>query len=322
MSKWVVRWCGKLPYADVAEMLEQIGFIVISGSSVWRLAQKWGEQIAAVEAMERKWGGGPVQEREGERGHSGERMGIAMDGGMIFIRGEGWKEVKVGSIFEVGMRQRQDRMTGEWMELGHAEKESFVAHLGGPEEFGWKSWAEARRRGWERATATEVLGDGAPWIWNLAGEHFYDSCQIIDWYHAAEHLGAAASLLYGEGTEAGKRWYRRQGATLYQGGARRIAQGLEGEAKRRPQQAEALRREAGYFRNNYRRMQYMQMREEGWAIGSGMVESGVKQYKMRFCGAGMQWSREGAERLLPIRTAVMSHRFDEMWHKAKALPPT
>ncbi|MEM4203662.1 MAG: hypothetical protein QXS54_06300, partial [Candidatus Methanomethylicaceae archaeon] len=86
------------------------------------------------------------------------------------------------------------------------------------------------------------------------------------------------------------------------------------------QQAEELRREAGYFGNNARRMNYMEMREEGWVIGRGAVESGVKQIKERFAGPGMRWSRIGAERLLPVRTAGMSQRFDQIWSELYALP--
>jgi hypothetical protein len=62
------------------------------------------------------------------------------------------------------------------------------------------------------------------------------------------------------------------------------------------------------------------MREEGWVIGSGMVESGGKQFKARFCGAGMRWSRAGAERLLPVRTAILSKRFDRRWNAVYNLP--
>jgi hypothetical protein len=67
-------------------------------------------------------------------------------------------------------------------------------------------------------------------------------------------------------------------------------------------------------------MQYLETREEGWLIGSGMVESGAKQYKDRLTGAGMCWSRPGAERLLPIRSAVMSDTFDQVWRLAYNSP--
>jgi hypothetical protein len=89
--------------------------------------------------------------------------------------------------------------------------------------FGQLVWAEAQARGWEQAMDTQVVGDGASWIWNLAGEHFYDSRQVVDWYHATEHLGVAAKLLHGEGSVAAKRWYKRAETKLYQGHAEGIA---------------------------------------------------------------------------------------------------
>lgn len=109
---------------------------------------------------------------------------------------------------------------------------------------------------------------------------------------------------------------------MYQGHAARIAEELEQAAVQQLERAVELRREAGYFRDNQHRMNYLEMREEEWPIGSGMVESGGKQYKARFCGPGMRWSRAGAERLLPIRSAILSKRFDELWPKVYNAPQT
>ena len=115
---------------------------------------------------------------------------------------------------------------------------------------------------------------------------------------------------------AKKRWLNARETTLFEGHAARIALELEAVARHQPSIAEALRKEAGYFRNNQRRMQYQEMREDGWTIGSGMVESAAKQFKARFAGPGMRWSRSGAEHLIPVRAAIMSGRFDELWHEA------
>lgn len=82
------------------------------------------------------------------------------------------------------------------------------------------------------------------------------------------------------------------------------------------QRAKDLRTEAGYFENNKRRMHYLELREEGYPIGSGMIESGIKQFKARFTGPGMRWSREGIERLIPIRAAILSQQFDTIWSSA------
>jgi hypothetical protein len=249
---------------------------------------------------------------------SDQRMGVALDGAIMAIRGEGWKEVKAAAVFEIAVEPTPDPATGDLMELAHACHTSYVAHLGGPDVAGEMAWTEARRRGWEQAQDSQVIGDGAVWIWNQAALHFGHSQQTVDWYHAKQHLTEAARLLKGEGTLAYRRWLNRRQTLLYQGHAARIAQELHQAARRRDEPA--LAREAAYFQTNHLRMNYLELREGGWPIGSGMVESGAKQLKARFCGPGMRWSRPGAERLLPIRTAVMSHRFHAAWLEAQNLP--
>ena len=143
----------------------------------------------------------------------------------------------------------------------------------------------------------------------------------MDWYHGTEHLAEAARLLKGENELAEKRWYKASKTTLFEGHATQIAQELETAAQNRAADAKDLVGAAGYFRNNHRRMNYQEMREEGWAIGSGMVESAAKQFKGRFSGPGMRWSRSGAENLIPVPAAIMSKRFDELWHLAYNSPP-
>jgi len=67
-------------------------------------------------------------------------------------------------------------------------------------------------------------------------------------------------------------------------------------------------------------MQYLETREDGFPIGSGMVECGCKQFRARFAGPGMRWSRPGLERLLPVRAAIMGHSFDQLWRAAYRKP--
>jgi hypothetical protein len=244
-------------------------------------------------------------------------MGVALDGALMNIRQEGWKEVKIGTVFEIAVSPTSDPNTGELVELAQAVHNSYVAHLGGPEVIGEMTWTEARARGWEEAQDTQVLGDGAVWIWHQAALHFGDSLQVVDWYHAKQHLTEAAHLLKGEGSPAFVRWLNSRSTLLYQGQAARIADELDQAAAGES----ALAREAAFFRNHHLRMNYLELREGAWLIGSGMVESGAKQFKARFAGPGMRWSRQGAENLLPIRSALLSNRFDPMWTAAKNLPP-
>jgi hypothetical protein len=315
LLKEMVWLSGGATYAQAEEILARIGQVTISDSSVWRQAQRWGAGYQAVAEAERirsklvpgRWGA-PLKRPEPQG-----RMGVAMDGGKVHIRDEGWKELKAGTVFRVEVGRIRDERTKDWIEAAHAVENSYVGHLGGPEMFGQMMWAEADRRGWDQAADTEVVGDGAPWIWNLAMDYFYAGQHVVDWYHAKEHLAAVARLLKGDGTPAMKQWLNARATTLFQGRASRIAQELETEAQRQPALARELHREAGYFRRNQQRMQYQELREDGWAIGSGMVESACKQFKQRFTGPGMHWSRSGAERLIPVRAAIMSHRFDQLW---------
>jgi hypothetical protein len=116
-------------------------------------------------------------------------------------------------------------------------------------------------------------------------------------------------------------WFKQQETPLFQGHAARVAQAITEPAAQKPGAKEDLDKQAGYLTNNQHRMQHLEMRSEGWLIGSGMVESGGKRFKDRFACSGMRWSRTGAERLLPIRAALMSRRFDERWQTIYHSPP-
>lgn len=310
-------------YRMVAEVLQRIGGITLSASSAWRCAQAVGERFQAVEAHEQACATAlPEQWEPPSRAVvADQRMGVAMDGALMNIRSEGWKEVKLGTVFDIAVKPMKEPETGEMVDVARAVHNRYVAHLGGPDPLGEKSWALARQCGWEQAQDTVVLGDGAEWIWNQAALHFGRSHQLLDWYHAKQHLVAAARLLKQEGTAAFTRWLNRRETLLYQGHALKIAHELEQAARRDSLNAEKLNTAAGYFRSNHHRMNYLEMREEHWPIGSGVVESAAKQFKARFCGPGMLWSRKGAENLLPIRAAVLSGRFDHMWAAAQNSPP-
>ena len=324
LVKWAVWLLGLVPDDQAEQILAQIGDIQVSDTSMWRRAKRWGEKIRAVEALQAAQARAMPEAGVVVRGesHSGPRMGVAMDGAMINIRQEGFKEAKIGCVFEVEPRQETDPTTQEVVEHPHAVNNTYAGHLGGPDRFGDLVWGEASRRQWSRALDTLVIGDGAPWIWNLAREHFGTSQQLIDWWHATQHLYAAAHVAYGEGSTEATRWAKRMEDLLYRGEAWRVADLIEGlAAGQRGEKAEALHTEARYFRGNQRRMQYMEMRESGWPIGSGMGESGCKQFRSRLAGPGMRWSRSGAERMIAVRAAILSRRFDTVWAAAYNSPP-
>ncbi len=247
-----------------------------------------------------------------------ERLAVALDGGMWHLRGEGWKELKVGCLGQIALQPPRDQATGEVLQLAHNGAQTYVAHLGGPEVFGQQVWGEAHRRQWSQAAETVALGDGASRVWNLVGHYVYDSQQIVEWYHAKQHLDQVANLICGEGTPAAQRWLTEQETYLFEGHAAQVAECILQAARHKRKAAKDLRQQAGYFRDNQRRVHAarLEMRENDYPIGSGMVESGCKQFRARFTGPGMRSSRPGAERLLPVRAAIRSRRFDALWAAA------
>ncbi len=318
MARRAVWLSGLLSsFEEGVEVLLKIGQVNLSETTAWRLVERWGKELLVQEEAAKAIPSLPAKGEE----ELPPRLGVAMDGAMINIRGEGWKELKTGCVFEIEPRVEEDEVTHERAEIGHAVRNQYVGHLGVPEVFGEKVWAGAQRRRWSAVAETEVIGDGAIWIWNLAAEHFWGSEQVVDWYHGTEHLAQAANLAYGEGTLEAKHWYKRQETALYLGDVPQIVEAIGVLAEGHPQEREGLEREATYFEHNKRRMDYLELRSAGWVIGSGMVESGGKQFKARLAGPGMRWSRPGADRMICLRGAILSRRFDACWQAAYNSPP-
>ena len=120
-------------------------------------------------------------------------------------------------------------------------------------------------------------------------------------------------MLFGEGTPPAKRWLKEGESLLYQGQVEEIVLEIRQAAEQQSGVQVDLLAEARYFENHKHHMNYMEMREDAWVIGSEMVESAGKQFKARFCGPGMRWSRTGAENLLPIPNTILSRRFPQRW---------
>jgi len=230
LAKEAVWLSGIVDSFEEAETIfSRIGHISMSDSTIWRQVEKWGAGFRQLE-QERQQQASAVPIRgeviAGQSQQSGQ-MGVAMDGAMVHLRQEGWKELKVGCLFEIEQQTVFDQETKEQMEMGHAVNNSYVAHLGGPELFGNLLWAEAQARGWERRFDTQSIGDGARWIWNLTEQHFYDSQQTVDWYHAIDHLYDAAQLYQPDNETAAQRWYNSAETLLFQGHADQIATKLK-----------------------------------------------------------------------------------------------
>lgn len=304
MAKQMVWLSGHLPYAQAAEVFGRIAYRHIPAASIWRQTQKHGERLEQAAAHEARH---VAVERVAvplHRQYELPRKGISLDGGMVHIREEGWKEFKVGTIFETQPRPVRDPQTHEWVTVPQGVNVTYCAVLGSVTEFSPAFWRQAVQQRLPWTDDTSVTADGAEWIWSLTDDLFPDSLQILDWYHACEHLAKAAAALHPNDPDQANRWYARAQSRLHQGEASLIAHQLS---------ASNLPDHARYFYTHQRRMRYHEFRENGYPIGSGTVESGIKQLKARLTGAGMRWSRSAASQMLLLRAAVLDHSFDARW---------
>jgi hypothetical protein len=300
---------GLLAYEQCEAVFQTIGERWVSASSIWRQTQKHGERMKTyIEQQREQVSVERVQLPDARYDHD-QRKAVSMDGGRVNIRGEGWREVKVGAVFDVETRLERNPQTRELDEMAHGVNVHYTAVLGAKDTFKSALWALAVQHDLPTARNRSVVADGALWIWDVAEDVCPDGQQVVDWFHAVEHLNEAAHALYTDENDVAKRkrWLKTYKNHLYMGRIHKIIRGLHKRGKA------SL---ATYFERHQRRMQYLEFREEGLPIGSGTVESGVKQFKQRLSGAGMRWHLDNANQMLVIRAAVLGNDFHTLWDAA------
>jgi hypothetical protein len=280
-TAWVARAGAATPFRAAAGLLEELGGLAVGAETVRAHAEGVGAALAAARAaaaehVEAEWEPpGPVEAPPG-------LLVVQADGAQLRYT-DAWHEVKLGLV--AGCTPGREP-AGAAPGSSHALLEpSYVAVRAPAAEFGPLLLAEAARRGalevvgWEPAPGDDpgdprvpplavlpqvvVLGDGAPWIWGLAAEHFGRRVEILDWFHAKEHLWAAAHALHGDGTPAAAAWVARAEALLWDGGSAPLRHLLDEAVAPTPAAAAGLRRERGYFAANASQLPVLRARRPG-----------------------------------------------------------
>jgi len=330
---------ARLTFEEAAQTLCRSVPIGMSGRQALNLMRPVAEALAASEEQQVR-----ILEAEARQARSLpterpqqktiERLYIELDGVLVRMRrgsvpmeqeevqrkGDVYREIKAGVVFraEQGPR-RSELIPGVYVDTPAEDSVRYVARRTAKGGFGWLLYQLALDGGLEQAKQVVVLGDGAPWIWNLAAEHFPGAVQIVDLYHAKEHVWDVAHAVFGHGTAGGTAWATHACSLLEEGQIADLVSAIAALPPIAPEpgQARSIPQRAGdYFSTNAARMRYPLFRAQGMHLGSGIAEATCKTIvSTRAKRSGMRWTPEGLDALLPLRTAVLNDSYDSFWEE-------
>lgn len=317
---------SEMPFAPGCEPMKLLAGLDVTAKSIERAAEAIGAEIAQRDEQEIGRAKQLVLPLVSKRDIP--KMYVLMDGVQVPVvaaetegrtgRIEGQRartrECKLGSVFT------QTTVDPEGWPIRDPGTTTYVAAIETAEEFGFRVYTEAWRRGWEWATVKVVLGDGAVWIWNLADQHFPGAIQIVDLYHARQHLWKIAALLHPQDATAKKAWVAPMKDLLDSGDIEplvtRLREIAAAHADTHSDLAEEVLKEAEYFASNAHRMRYPEFRGKGLFVGSGVVEAGCKSViGSRLKRSGMFWTVRGANAIIALRCCRINGRFEDYWEQ-------
>jgi hypothetical protein len=312
MQRGIASLGVEMPFEKASTQLEELCRVSVSSSAIQEITQQEGQTIeeksnANANHCWRVFEEGEEPPLPSRRGPS--RLYVQVDGGRVNTY-QGWKEPKACLLYG----------DDDLVEVSHQRREllrkEYVCTLFGVDHFEKLVWERALRLGSVNAKETVILGDGASWIWNRMPFLFPGSVEILDWAHALEHLWDTGKILYGEGTRKTKEWVKSLETLLWDGRVEEVIEELTEQLKATKAKTkdkspkESLSSLINYYSNNQSRMRYSHFRSKGYHIGSGGIESGIKNLvNNRMKGCGMRWKIQRAERMLHLRAAYLSGRW-------------
>ena len=330
LSPAVTRMVGTaaalVSFAEGSALLGDLAGLTVPAKQVERTAKALGSEIAADERQQVL----PAEEAE-----IAPTMYLGMDGTGVPMR-KGELAGRPGKQADGSSKTREVKLCTVWSAEGRDEDgvpvrdEGSVSYSAAIESaamrdtdatcsaFARRVEREARRRGVDRANRCAVLGDGAPWIWNIAGEYFPDAIQIVDRFHAKEHLSGVAKVLYGAPSDLGEAWAQARHDELDAGQLHKIVAALAAQYRSRTDASkrDEIRKCIGYIWGNRRRMRYPAFRAQGLCTSTAVVEAGCKvAIGTRLKRAGMHWTVRGANAIIALRCSKLSGRFEDFWER-------
>ena len=322
LSPAVTRMAGnaaaRVSFQAAAALLAELAGLRLSAKRVERAAEALGREIAADErAHALAWGPREQTQYLGMDG-TGVPMRRPELAGRAGKQPDGsakTREAKLVTCWTVSGLDRQGRPRHEAGSVSYsAAIETAACRDTDPQlsPFAQRVLREARRRRFPEARRRVVIADGAPWIWKLATEAFPGAVQVLDLYHAKQHLSEVAKAVYPADPAAAQVWASQRHEDLDQGRIETLLAAL----RQHSGNCETARLCADYVASNRQRMRYQHFRAAGLCVGSGVVEAGCKVIVgSRLKGPGMHWSVDGANAILALRCCHLSGRFEDFWER-------
>ena len=320
--RMVGRAAGEVSFGRATALLHELAGLNIATKTVARRAAALGREIAADE-----------RERVVAGRASARTLYLGLDGTGVPVR-RAETAGRPGKQPDGSAKTREAKLVALWSaertdDHGHPVRDPGSVTCSAaiesaatrdtdtqPAPFTRRVVREAARRGFGDAERRVVLGDGAAWIWNLADEHCPGAVQIVDVFHAHEHLFDIAAAVYGPGSELAFAWAKQRRDELHAGAFDDLLAAVGAHAGN----CEAARQGRDYFTNNRRRMRYPEFRASGLCISTGVVEGACKTLvASRLKCGGMHWSVSGADAILALRSCIISNRFDDFWQRRAAV---
>lgn len=299
-------------YEAAAKLAGKLG-CPVEDTTIRALVQRLGAKAEAQ--VQARLGQAPA---EPEPARAASALAVLMlDGFQVRFRGPGWgkrktaqprvewHEMKLGVFYRHEQAARGKR--------GQLAEKVMVGWQGDGVELGRRLHWEAQRGGLGRARHVLAVGDGAPWIWNVVDDRWAGAHQLLDFYHASEHLWALGQALHPQDEAARREWVEARLHRLRHGQEAAVLAELAALPARRGARGKIIRREQNYFASHAGRMKYQALARRGWPIGSGAVESGCRTRQCRRKRPGQFWTQAGLRHLDALEEARDRGHWDQLW---------
>lgn len=323
LSPAVTRMTGTVgalvSFQEGSELLQELAGVAVDAKQVERSAEALGQEIAVDERQHSE----PL-----DTVPLPQTLYLGMDGTGIPMRAEELtgvpgksaggaktREVKLCTVWSAESFDAEGipiRDEGSVSYSAAIESASTPDTAKEPSDFAQRVWRESQRRRFTQAARMVALGDGATWIWNMIEELFPGITQIVDRFHAKQHLSDLGKALYGPTDQRASEWATKRHDELDAGKLRAMVAAIRPYVA----QYQEARRCLHYFWTNRKRMRYPQFQAQGLCTSTGVVEAGCKvAIGTRLKRSGMHWTVRGANAIIALRCSKLSGRFQDFWER-------